>query len=155
MYSNKVAGVIQELLTSTDYSLYYVDQTPGYDLVKNLSGYVVWDIEELRGMHNTEGLSYGPVGLNLHLNFALLVTVYGSSLQIRNSIETKILNVLQPKDSVTQKRKPLMSRQLTNAFIRSAVWMSDSEFPIPKTAQSNAEMSATVLMFNTSISVLE
>lgn len=154
MFSNKIAGAVQELLVDQGFNLYYVDQAPSYDLVKNLAGYVVWDIEEIKPMQNTEGLDYS-LGLHLNLNFILLVTVYGSSLSIRNGIETTIMNILQPKDGTTQRRKPLQSEQLTNAFVRSVVWMSDSEFPIPKTAQSNAEMSASVLMFNTSISVLE
>ena len=154
MFSNKIAGAIQELLTGKGFNLYYVDQAPSYDQVKNLAGYVVWDIEEVKPMQNTEGVDYTS-GLNINLNFVLMITIYGSSLTIRNGIEATIMNVLQPKDGTTSRRKPLQSSQLTNGFVRSMVWVSDTEFPIPKTAQSNAEMSASVLMFNSSISVLE
>lgn len=155
MFSNKVAAAVQELLVDHGFQLYYVDQVPSYDQLKNLNGYVVWDIEELRPMHCSEGAAYADSKLSIHLNFPLTITIYGSSMSVRNTTEQAVLNILQPRDATTSRRKPLMSKQLTNAFIRSIVWISDSEFPIPKTAQSNAEMSASVLSFNTSISVSE
>ena len=151
MYSDKIAKAIQELLVAGDFTSYYIDQIPAYDQVKNLEGFVGWDIEELIPMHCTEGVEYA--GSQIVFNFNLTITVYGSKLTTRNSIEVKVLNILQPL--VSSKRKPLLQHQLTNGFVRYCTWINTVEFPIPKTAQSNAEMSASVLMFNCSISILE
>lgn len=151
MFSNKVAGVIQELLLNVDYPVYYVDQIPAYDQVKNLDGFVGWDIDETNPMHCSEGVEY--TSTKLILNFELAVSVYGAKLTTRNSIEKAILDVLQPITG--GKRVPLKSYQLTNAFVRYMIWNGISEYPIPKTGQSNAEMSASVLTFSSSISVLE
>lgn len=151
MFSNKVAGAIQELLLGNGFQVYYIDQIPSYDQAKNLDGFVGWDVEEIKPMHSTEGVEY--VGSRIILNFWLSITVYDGRLGTRNSIEKLVLDRLQPVSS--GKRKPLRSYALTNAYIRHIVWSGTTEFPIPKTAQSNAEMSASVLMFNTSISVLE
>lgn len=151
MFSDKVAKLIHELLVDNDFQVYYIDQIPPYDQVRNLSGFVGWDIEETNPMHSTEGVEYANG--QIVLNFQLAITVYGSKLTTRNSIETLILNILQPV--VSGKRVPLQQTQYANAFVRYVVWMSTSEFPIPKTGQSNAEMSASVLMFNCSISVAE
>ena len=153
MFSNKVAGLIQELLVNKGFQIYYIDQIPAYDQVKNLDGFVGWDIEETKPMHSTEGVEYASA--QVALNFDLAITVYGGKLVTRNTIEKSVLDVLQPVSSTDSKRKPLRSYQLTNGFVRYMVWNGTSEFPIPKTAQSNAEMSASVLMFNSSISVLE
>lgn len=151
MFSNKVAGAIQELLAGGGFQVYYIDQIPAYDQAKNLDGFVGWDIDESIPMHSTEGVEY--TSDNLVLNFELAVTVYGSKLTTRNSIERQVLDILQPVSG--GKRIPLRSHQLANAFVRYMVWSGITEFPIPKTGQSNAEMSASVLMFNSSISVLE
>jgi hypothetical protein len=112
---------------------------------------VVWDIEEVTPMHCTEGVAYAAGTV---LNFHLAITVYGSKMITRNSIERQILDILQPQD-LSGRRVPLQQEQKMNAFIRYMIWSSITEFPIPKTAQSNAEMSASVLMFNSSISVSE
>ena len=151
MFSNKVAGAIQELLGGNGFTVYYIDQIPPYDQVKNLEGFVGWDIEETNPMHCSEGIEYASS--QIVLNFDLMVTVYGGKLTTRNSIEKLILDVLQP--AVSGKRVPLKSYQLTNAFVRHMIWKGDIEFPIPKTGQSNAEMSASVLTFTSSISVSE
>lgn len=151
MYSDKVAKSIQELLAGNSFTVYYVDQVPAYDQVKNLDGFVCWDIDELLPMHNTEGVEYADDQITF--NFSLIITVYGNKLTTRNSIEIAVLDILQPKTS--GKRIPLQQHQLTNGFIRYCVWVNDTEFPIPKTAQSNAEMSATVSMFKCSISIEE
>jgi hypothetical protein len=151
VFSNKVGNAIQELLADNGFQIYYIDQIPSYDQAKNLDGFVGWDVEETRPMHSTEGVEYADD--QIVLNFDLAITVYGSKLSIRNSIEKLILDTLQPASS--GKRIPLRSHQLTNAFIRYMVWVNTTEFPIPKTGQSNAEMSASVLLFNSSISVLE
>lgn len=151
MFNDKVAKAVQELLVDKGFPLYYIDMIPSYDLVKNPNGFVGWDIEQLISMHSTEGIEYGNIGLIL--NFELVLTVYDGRMSTRNSIETKILDVLCP--IVSGKRKPIVGLELTNAFIRNIVWTSTSEFPIPKSAQSNAEMSASVMLFNSSISVRE
>lgn len=151
MFSDKVAKAIQELLLGNGFQVYYVDQVPAYDQAKNLDGFVVWDSEEIKPMHSTEGVEYA--GSQIVLNFWLSVTVYDGRMAIRNAIEKLVLDRLQPV--VSGKRVPLRNLQLTTAYVRYMVWSSTTEFPIPKTAQSNAEMSASVLMFNSSISVLE
>lgn len=151
MFSDKVAKTIQELLVGRGFQLYYVDQAPSFDLVKNLDGYVVWDVEEISPMHSTEGVEYA--GSQIVLNFWLSIIVYNGKMTTRNSIEKLVLDRLQP--TASSKRIPLRNLQLTDGYVRYMVWSSTSEFPIPKTAQSNAEMSASVLMFNSSISVLE
>jgi len=151
MFSNKIAKMIHGLLSNLTVPAYYVDQVPSFDLVKNKNGFVCWDCETSNPMHCTEGIEYA--GSSIVLNFKLTVTVYGSTMSVRNAIEATILDVLQPKAS--GKRKPLKSTQLTDGFIRYLVWLSTDEFPIPKTAQSNAELSATVLVFDSSVSVVE
>ena len=151
MFSNKIAKMIQGLLDSLTVPAYYIDQVPSFDLAKNKTGFVCWDCETSNPMHSTEGLEYA--GTSIVLNFALTVTIYGPTMQIRNAIEGAVLDILQPK--VAGKRIPLKSSQLTDGFIRYLVWLSTDEFPIPKTAQSNAELSATVLVFDSSVSVVE
>lgn len=153
MFSNKVAAAIQELLTGNGYTVYYIDQIPSYDQNRNLDGFIAWDVEEIKPLHCTEGVGYSDAANAIVLNFNLSVIAYGSKLTIRNSIETALLNRLQPL--VSARRVPLKSYLLTNAFVRYMVWSSTTEYPIPKTGQSNAEMSASVLMFNSFISVLE
>ena len=150
MFSDKVAKTIQELLVNKGFTIYYIDQIPSYDQVKNPNGFVGWDVEELRPMHSTEGVEYAT---NIVLNFELAITVYGSQMTSRNSLEKLVLNVLQPV--ISGRRVPLRSHTLTSGYIRYIVWTGTTEFPIPKTAQSNAEMSASVLLFNSSISVSE
>lgn len=142
---------IQELLDGNGFPIYYVDQIPAYDQVKNPDGFVGWDIEELVPMHNSEGLEYAST--QVVLNFGLTVTVYGNKMTARTTIIKKVLDVLQPK--VSGKRVPLQQHQFTNGFIRYCVFVNDVDFPIPKTAQSNAELSASVLTFNCSISIEE
>lgn len=151
MYSNKVALVIQELLLGNGFEVYYIDQIPSLDQSKNYEGFVGWDIDDSNPMHSTEGIEYANDQITF--NFPLAITVYGSTLSTRNGIEKLVLDRLQP--IVDGKRVPLQQTQLTNAFIRYMIWLNTSEFPIPKTGQSNAEMSASVLMFNCSISVSE
>jgi hypothetical protein len=151
VFSDKVAKLIQEILVDNGFTIYYIDQIPPYDQVRNLEGFVGWDIEESNPMHNTEGIEYAST--HVVLNFQLAITVYGSKLTTRNSIEKLVLDELQPV--VSGRRTPLQQTQFTNGFVRYIVWFNTSEFPIPKTGQSNAEMSASVLMFNCSISVLE
>lgn len=151
MFSNKIAKMIQELLGTLTVKVYYVDQVPSNDLAKNTTGYVCWDCETSNPMHNTEGIEYSGTGVVL--NFPLTVTIYGYTMQQRNTIEGAVLDILQPK--VSGKRVPIRSRQLTDGFVRYLVWLSTDEFPIPKTAQSNAEQSATVLVFDSSVSVVE
>ena len=151
MFSDKVAKSIQELLLGNGFTVYYVDQVPSYDQAKNLDGFVVWDSEEISPMHSTEGVEYA--GSRIVLNFWLSITVYDGRMATRNAIETLVLNRLQPLSS--GKRIPLRNLALTNSYVRYMVWSNITEFPIPKTAQSNAEMSASVLMFNSSISVSE
>lgn len=151
MFSDKVAKAIQELLLGKGFQVYYIDQIPAYDQAKNLSGFVGWDVEEIKPMHSTEGVEYASS--QIVLNYELAITVYGGKMTTRNSIEKMVLDTLQPISS--GKRVPLRSTQLTDAFIRYIIWTSTTEFPIPKTGQSNAEMSASVLLFNTSISVSE
>lgn len=143
--------MIQELLNPLSVPTYYIDQVPSFDLAKNKNGFVCWDCETSNPMHNTEGVGY--TGTSIVLNFSLTITIYGSTMQQRNGIEGAVLDVLQPKTS--GKRIPLRSVQLTDGFIRYLVWLSTDEFPIPKTAQSNAELSATVLVFDSSVSVVE
>lgn len=143
--------MIQELLGTLSVKVYYIDQVPSNDLAKNTGGYVCWDAETTNPMHNTEGLNY--TGSSIVMNFPLTVTIYGYTMQQRNTIEGAVLDILQPK--VSGKRVPIRSRQLTDGFIRYLVWLSTDEFPIPKTAQSNAELSATVLVFDSSVSVVE
>lgn len=151
MFSNKLAKCIQELLAQGSFKSYYVDQVPSFDQAKNPDGFVCWDIEEIRPMHNTEGIEYSGTGLAV--NFELSITVYHNLMATRNSIEKLVLDIFQPVSS--GKRRPLREVQLTNGFVRYIIWTSTSEFPIPKTGQSNAEMSASVLLFNSSISVVE
>jgi len=151
MFSNKIAKMIHELLDTLTVPAYYIDQIPSFDLTKNKNGFVGWDCETSNPMHNTEGVGY--VGSAIALNFKLTVTIYGSTMAVRNSIESSVLDILQPKSS--GKRIPLRSTQLTDGFVRYLVWLSTDEFPIPKTAQSNAELSATVLVFDSSVSVVE
>jgi hypothetical protein len=151
MFSNKIAKMIQGLLDNLTVPAYYIDQVPSFDLAKNKNGFVCWDCETSNPMHNTEGIEYASS--SVVLNFKLIVTVYGSTLSVRNTLEASILDVLQPK--VSGKRIPLKSTQLTDGFVRYLVWLSTDEFPIPKTAQSNAELSATVLVFDSSVSVVE
>jgi hypothetical protein len=146
-----VAAVIQELLFDNGFAVHYIDQIPPYDQVKYLTGFVAWDIDESNPMHSTEGVEYANGEITL--NFQLAVTVYASALSTRNSIEKLVLDELQP--IVSGRRLPLRQVQKQNAFVRHIVWLNVSEFPIPKTGQSNAEMSASVLMFNCSISVSE
>lgn len=143
--------MIQELLGTLSVKVYYIDQVPSNDLAKNNGGYVCWDAETTNPMHNTEGLEYA--GSSIVMNFPLTITVYGYTMQQRNAIEGAVLDLLQPKSS--GKRVPIRSRQLTDGFVRYLVWLSTDEFPIPKTAQSNAELSATVLVFDSSVSVVE
>ena len=143
--------MIQGLLDNLTVPAYYIDQVPSFDLAKNKNGFVCWDCETSNPMHNTEGIEYASS--SVVLNFKLIVTVYGSTLGVRNTLEASILDVLQPK--VSGKRIPLKSTQLTDGFVRYLVWLSTDEFPIPKTAQSNAELSATVLVFDSSVSVVE
>jgi hypothetical protein len=151
MFSNKIAKMIHELLDTLTIPVYYIDQIPSFDLAKNKNGFVGWDCETSNPMHNTEGVEYA--GSAIVLNFKLTVTIYGSTMTVRNSIESSVLDILQPK--VSGKRVPLRSFQLTDGFVRYLVWLSTDEFPIPKTAQSNAELSATVLVFDSSVSVVE
>lgn len=143
--------MIQGLLDNLTVPAYYIDQVPSFDLAKNKNGFVCWDCETSNPMHNTEGIEYASS--SVVLNFKLIVTVYGSTLSVRNTLEASILNVLQP--IVSGRRIPLKSTQLTDGFVRYLVWLSTDEFPIPKTAQSNAELSATVLVFDSSVSVVE
>jgi hypothetical protein len=151
VYSDNVAKMVQELLGDLECNVYYVDQTPSFDIAKNYDAFLVWDIEEQRPMHCTEGTAIS--GSGIILNFDFMVTVYGNRLTNRNTLIQQVLDILQP--IVSGRRTPLQQHQLTNGFIRYMVWSSETEFPIPKSAQSNAEMSASVLMFNTSISVTE
>jgi Zn-finger protein len=151
MFSNKIAKMIQGLLDGITIPVYYIDQVPSFDLVKNKDGFVCWDCETSNPMHNTEGIEYA--GSSIVLNFKLTVTAYASTMFLRNSIEKQILDILQPVSSGT--RKPLRSMQLTDGFVRYLIWLSTDEFPIPKTAQSNAELSATVLVFDSSVSIVE
>ena len=151
MFSNKIAKMIQGLLDGLTVPAYYIDQVPSFDLAKNKNGFVCWDCETSMPMHNTEGIEYADD--SIVLNFPLTVTIYGSTMQQRNTIEGTVLDILQPK--VSGKRVPIRSQQLTDGFIRYLVWLSTDEFPIPKTAQSNAELSATVLVFDSSVSVVE
>lgn len=151
MFSDKVAKAIQELLLGNGFAVYYVDQVPSYDQARNLDGFVVWDVEEIKPMHSTEGVEYA--GSRIIFNFWLSITVYDGRMATRNAIEKLVLDRLQPVSS--GKRIPLRNLALTYAYVRHMVWSSTSEYPIPKTAQSNAEMSASVLMFNSSISVSE
>ena len=154
MFSNNLANSIQELLSSSEYNLYYVDQVPSSDLVKNYSGFVVWDIETITPFHNTEGVGYCASSTpKIIANFPLLVTVYGKTFEARYTLSQAVLDKIQPK--VSGRRIPLKHRQLSNSTVRYAVWVNSLEFPIPKTAQSNAEMSATVLTFNCSLSISE
>lgn len=143
--------MIQELLTTLSVKVYYIDQVPSNDLVKNTSGYVCWDCETSSPMHSTEGVEY--TSSSIVINFPLTVTIYGYSMTQRNQIEAAVLDLLQPK--ISGKRVPIRSRQLTDGFVRHLVWLSTDEFPIPKTAQSNAELSATVLVFDSSVSIVE
>ncbi len=150
MFSDKIALTIQELLVPTGVPVYYIDQIPSYDQAKNPNGFIGWDIDQLTPMHSTEGIEYAT---DIVLNFELTVTVYDGRMAVRNNIEMAVLDILQPR--VNSKRKPLLQKQLTNAFIRFIVWTNVVEFPIPKTGQANAEMSASVLLFSSSISVKE
>lgn len=151
MFSNKIAKMIHGLLDGLTVPAYYVDQVPSFDLANNKNGFVCWDCETSNPLHDTEGVSY--TGSSIVLNFKLTVTIYGGTMSIRNGLEAEVLNVLQPV--VSGKRIPLRSQQLTDGFVRYMVWLSTDEFPIPKTAQSNAELSATVLVFDSSVSVVE
>jgi len=151
MFSNKIASSIQELLSGNGFKIYYIDLIPSYDQAKNLDGFVGWDIEETRPLHCTEGVEYASN--HIVFNFELTITIYGGKLITRNTIEKQVLDILQPVS--LGKRKPLSQYQLSDTFIRYMVWISTTEFPIPKTGQSNAELSASVLMFNSSLSVLE
>jgi hypothetical protein len=151
MFSNKIAKMIQGLLDDLTVPVHYIDQIPSFDLAKNRNGFVGWDCETSNPMHCTEGVAYA--GSAIVLNFKLTVTIYGSTMAVRNSIESSVLDILQPKSS--GKRIPLRSVQLTDGFVRYLVWLSTDEFPIPKTAQSNAELSATVLVFDSSVSIVE
>jgi len=149
VYSNNLSKAVQELLTIAGVKTYYIDQIPSFDISKNLNGLVAWDIEMVSPMHNSEGLEHRDGKLALF--FELSVHVFGGSLQIRNEIETKVLDILQPVTS--GRRVPLQYHTLTNAYVRYILWVNTTEYPVPKTGHSNAEVSASVLLFNSSFSV--
>jgi len=148
----KVHSGVNELLALTVKS-YYIDQTPPFDQVKNQAGFISWDTEEISHYHNSEGLGYG--NMNLVVNFELTIIVYAQKTVTRSSILKEIYDILQPMDETTGRRRHLIGRQLTKAYVRNVVHVSNTEFGIEKTAQSNAEMSATVMTFNCSFSMEE
>jgi hypothetical protein len=143
---------VNELLTLAGIKVYFIEQTPPIDQVKNYDGFVSWDIDNSKTLHHSEGLAYGNT--SLIINFELTVYVYARTIELRSSIQNSINNVLQPK--VSNKRTHLVGYQLpinSNVFVRHIVHSDTIEFPVGKTASSTAEMSASVLSFTCSFSV--
>ena len=150
MFSDKVAKLVQEALNLST-PVYYIDQIPSFSEIKNNQGIVAWDIDVVSPLHCSEGIEYTTA--NVVLNFELTITIYARSMGVRNAIEKSVLDILQ--HVVSNKRKPLISTQFTNGFVRYCVWTNTTEFPVPKTAQHIPEMSASVILFDCSISITE
>ena len=150
MFSPKIAETIQELL-DISVPIYFIEQIPSFDQAKNLQGFVGWDIEEISPYHNSEGIAYAND--QLATKFELQLSVYGRTISVRTGIEKTILDIVQP--IVSGKRKHLIGRQLTKAFVRHIIWVSTTEFPVLKTAQSTPELSASVMVLNCSFSLVE
>jgi len=143
---------VHELLTLAGIKVYFIEQTPPIDQVKNYDGFVSWDIDRSNALHHSEGLAYG--NNSLIINFELTIYVYARTIELRDNIQEAINNKLQPK--VSNKRTHLVGYQLpinTTVFVRHVIHSDTTEFPVGKTASSTAEMSASVLNFTCSFSV--
>lgn len=131
---------------------YQIDQVPAYEQAKNLAGFIAWDIVEPTTHLCSEGLSYTN-GNSLVISSDLILYIYSNRLDVRSGLLTAVLDILQPK--VSGKRTFLKGLTLTNGFIRHLVLTEQSDYPVSKTGQSTPELSASVMTFTYSISIVE
>lgn len=139
------------VLNSLPVKHYQIDQTPPFDQVKNLDGFISWDVVDPINPICSEGLSYAND--NLVINTELVLYIYSNRLLDRSNLVVAVLDALQPK--VSGKRTFLKGVEFTNGFLRHLVLKEHNDYPVSKTGQSVPEMSAAVMTFVYSISIEE
>lgn len=159
MLLHNLRSCLKLYFDSTQINNYHVDHAPPFDDVQNDQGFFVWDTEDHKFNKCSEDIGYNKKSSQTYTDnyitcdFTLEVTCYSNLFLDRANISKKIMDLFYPITNGI--RVPLRGLQITNGYIHYMEHINTTEYPIQKRGQSIPELSASILLFESSISVKE